>query len=386
MWTASKELKVLAIPTETNPADAGTKVLTGARLKKLCGLMGMVDGSGNLIKDDTNHKAKAGNAIKVLMMVQALLATTQLEGCGNEGPEDPNYILDYLLESFYVFGYMLSMVGGGYLYVLTGIIVMTLIVYLVFGARWRVTFVLENRPYTSGLGPGYADGGSTSEGAPSSASREDAENDNADEDQSFEDTFGNRSSSSTPLATTSSRTPVATTSSRTPSDATSSRTPLATASSSTPLDAASSNTPLDATSSRTPLAASSRTPLAASSRTPLAASSRTSSATASSSSTSLAKAPAASTSLTSTTSPTTQTPQALQTTVRTGQRALTEAELDTEVWLAGARGYAFHRRGCRNYRGSAKTFRSLSMRDALAAGKVPCQCCYYDVYRALYGS
>ncbi|OLP73784.1 hypothetical protein AK812_SmicGene46865 [Symbiodinium microadriaticum] len=190
MWTASKELKVLAIPTETNPADAGTKVLTGARLKKLCGLMGMVDGSGNLIKDDTNHKAKAGNAIKVLMMVQALLATTQLEGCGNEGPEDPNYILDYLLESFYVFGYMLSMVGGGYLYVLTGIIVMTLIVYLVFGARWRVTFVLENRPYTSGLGPGYADGGSTSEGAPSSASREDAENDNADEDQSFEDTFG----------------------------------------------------------------------------------------------------------------------------------------------------------------------------------------------------
>ena len=26
MWTASKELKVLAIPTETNPADAGTKV------------------------------------------------------------------------------------------------------------------------------------------------------------------------------------------------------------------------------------------------------------------------------------------------------------------------------------------------------------------------
>ena len=358
MWTASKELKVLAIPTETNPADAGTKVLTGARLKKLCGLMGMVDGNGNLIKDDTNHKAKAGNAIKVLMMVQALLATTQLEGCDNGGPDDLNYILDYLFESFYVFGYVLTMVGGGYLYVLAGIIVMILSVYLVFGARWRVTFVLENRPYTSGLGPGYADGGSTSEGASSSASRGDAENDNTDEDQIFEDTFDNSASSSTPLATASSRTPLATASSRTPlataSSRTplataSSRTPLATASSSTPLDAASSNAPLDTTSSRTPLAVSSRTPLAASSRTPLAtssrtpsatASSRTPSATASSSSTSLAKAPAASTSLTSTTSPTTQAPQ---TTVRTGQRALTEAELDTEVWLAGARGYAFHK-------------------------------------------
>ncbi|CAE7907020.1 GIP, partial [Symbiodinium necroappetens] len=156
--------QVLAIPTETNPADAGTKVLTGARLKKLCGLMGMVDGSGNLIKDDTNHKTKAGNAIKVLMMVQALLATTQLEGCDNGRPDDLNYILDYLLESFYVIGYMFSMVGGSYLYVLAGIIVMILSVYLVFGARWRITFVLENRPYTSGLGPGYADGGSTSEG------------------------------------------------------------------------------------------------------------------------------------------------------------------------------------------------------------------------------
>ncbi|CAE7393937.1 RE1, partial [Symbiodinium necroappetens] len=187
MWTASKELKVLAIPTETNPADAGTKVLTGARLKKLCGSMGMVDGSGNLIKDDTNHKAKAGNAIK---------------GCDNGRPDDLNYILDYLLESFYVIGYMLSMVGGGYLYVLAGIIVMILSVYLVFGARWRVTFVLENRPYTSGLGPGYADGGSTPEGAPSSASRGDAENDNTNEDQIFEDTSGNATSSRTPLLDT----------------------------------------------------------------------------------------------------------------------------------------------------------------------------------------
>ena len=60
-------------------------MLTGARLKKLCGIMGMVNGSGSLLQDDSKSAVpKGGNATKVLMMVQALLAT-QLEGCDSAG-------------------------------------------------------------------------------------------------------------------------------------------------------------------------------------------------------------------------------------------------------------------------------------------------------------
>ncbi|CAE7357241.1 unnamed protein product, partial [Symbiodinium sp. CCMP2456] len=188
MWTASKELKVLSIPTETNPADAGTKVLTGARLKKLCGLMGMVDGSGNAIKDDSNYKPKSGKALKVLMMVQALLAS-QLEGCDGVDDAAAYTSLDYLLETFYVVGYMLNTTAVGYLYVLGGITVMVVVLYLFFGARWRFTFVLENRSFTTGLGPGYESTASTSEGASPSASREDAAYNTEDAQPTYEDTF-----------------------------------------------------------------------------------------------------------------------------------------------------------------------------------------------------
>ena len=194
------------------------------------------------------------------MMVQALLAS-QLEGCDGVDDAAAYTSLDYLLETFYVVGYMLNTTGVGYLCVLGGITVMVVVLYLFFGARWRFTFVLENRSFATGLGPGYESTASTSEGASPSASREDAAYNTEDAQPTYEDLFEN-----TPLATASSRTPLATASSRTPLATASSRTPLATASSRTPLATASSSTPL-AASSKTPLTASSKTPLAASSKT-----------------------------------------------------------------------------------------------------------------------
>ena len=163
MWTANKELKLLAIPTDINPADAGTKVLTGARLKKLCGIMGMVNGSGSLLQDDSKSAVpKGGNATKVLMMVQALLAT-QLEGCDSAGTGSEPNLLSYLIEVIYFVGYTFSLVGDGYLYVLFGVVAVTVVFYLLVGTTWRLTFVLEPRSSSTGPGPGYA--GRSSEGA-----------------------------------------------------------------------------------------------------------------------------------------------------------------------------------------------------------------------------
>ena len=81
-WCARRELKVLAIPTETNPADVGAKVLKANRLRTLCGIMGMVNGGGSLIGADAqdNGQLTKNQAKLALRLVQAVLAT-QLQGC-----------------------------------------------------------------------------------------------------------------------------------------------------------------------------------------------------------------------------------------------------------------------------------------------------------------
>ena len=76
-WCAKRELKVLAIPTEKNPADVGTKVLTANRLRMLCGITGMVNGGGSLIGADAQGSGQLtrDQAKLALRLVQAVLAT-----------------------------------------------------------------------------------------------------------------------------------------------------------------------------------------------------------------------------------------------------------------------------------------------------------------------
>ncbi|CAE7822688.1 GIP [Symbiodinium sp. CCMP2592] len=333
MWAANKELKVLAIPTDINPADAGTKVLTGARLKKLCGIMGMVSGNGDLLQDDSKTKApNLGNATRVLMIVQALLAT-QLEGCDADGDGNFN-ALTHLIEIIYAFGYTFSLVGGGYLYTLFGIVIDGCLLGTRRG-NMAADLVLENRSsirlYTAGLGPGYGYEVRSFEG------------DTANDD---EDTAYNVDVTNNFLGT-----------------------PLATMDSSWhAIPQGTGNKFLHCELERTKDHgthcffvygqffehtcdcygfrsdySNTEPNYAIEGREP----------------------------------------------ARAGRRALTaltDDELNTEVWLASSRGYAFHRRGRRNYRGSARTFRSVRMREALAMGKQPCQRCYFDVHRALHGS
>ena len=314
----------------------------------------MVNGSGSLLQDDSKAAVpKGGNATKVLMMVQALLAT-QLEGCDSAGTGGEHNLLSYLIEVIYFVGYTFSLVGDGYLYVLFGVVAVTVVFYLLVGTTWRLTFVLENRSSSTGLGPGYAGRSS--------------------------DTARTRPTTSRTQPTTSRTQP---TTSRT--QPTTQRTQPTTS------RTQSTTSKTQPVRQRTSQAASSSSAPSSSTPRPTAP---TASSTASSSST-----PATSTAFASTTptpSPTTRTPleQARPTPVavedrppvRAGRRALTDDELNTEVWLASSRGYAFHRRGCRNYRGSARTFRAVRMREALAMGKQPCQCCYFDVHRAMHGS
>ena len=51
-WVALRRLRVAAIPTEMNPADAGTKILTAKRLEMLCGVMGVVNEHGARVGTD----------------------------------------------------------------------------------------------------------------------------------------------------------------------------------------------------------------------------------------------------------------------------------------------------------------------------------------------
>ena len=103
----------------------------------------MVDGSGNLLKDDSKAVVpKSGNAMKVPIMAHALVAT-QLEGC-NVNDNGAGYnLLTYLIEIIYFVGYTLSLVA--YVYVLVGIMMVTVLFYLLFGTMWRLTFVHSRR-------------------------------------------------------------------------------------------------------------------------------------------------------------------------------------------------------------------------------------------------
>ena len=183
-WCARRELKVLAIPTEKNPADVGTKVLTANRLRTLCGIMGMVNGGGSLIGADAqdNGQLTKNQAKLALRLVQAVLAT-QLQGCAPGGDDRGGLsydmlvnfmavvgaLVDYFINSFIhyvsVFGYVLDNFGGGYLIIFGGLWILILIGYLVLGTSWRIT--LSWRSGRSGLEPGYVDDQSSAEGATS---------------------------------------------------------------------------------------------------------------------------------------------------------------------------------------------------------------------------
>ncbi|CAE7396733.1 GIP [Symbiodinium pilosum] len=447
-WCARRELKVLAIPTEKNPADVGTKVLTASRLRMLCGTMGMVNGGGSLIGAEVQGDGQLtrDQAKLALRLVQAVLAT-QLQGCAPGGDDRGglNYdmlvnfmavvgaLLDYFIDSFIhyvsVFGYVLDNVGGGYLVIFGGLWILVLIGYLVLGTSWRITFTWQSG--RSGLEPGCGDGEPSSEGATldedaatlTPTGNIDLVNDAMD-DEAFDEFLRNASPGDVAEEAAHGRNLASTSS-------------------------ASSTSPTLATSAAT----------ASSSTAPFAAATTTSTNT-------LPASPTAFANRTSTTSPITSLapngeewaavearlhtwmrenivpprpqllaaepgvphPQPAQGQAQRpannnnqdaatqatnvpagndrgvqggpqrqypvqppdrprhdGRRDLTQAELNQNVWITGS-GYAFHLHTCRCFRGSARSSRQMTMREAINRRKKPCQQCMGGIHIAMFGN
>ncbi|CAE7436535.1 unnamed protein product [Symbiodinium sp. CCMP2592] len=106
-WVAQHLLKVLAVPTEFNPADLGTKCFTARRLRLLCYLVGLVHDNGehvgqNEFREATARRAGQGdrNNDVVVRLVQLLAAVT-LQGC-EFGPAGPGELFDDLASLIYV--------------------------------------------------------------------------------------------------------------------------------------------------------------------------------------------------------------------------------------------------------------------------------------------
>ena len=100
-WVARKELKISAIPTEINPADLGTKVLTARRMALLMFIMGMVVDNGNRIGEEEHRQRRdrrAGPSQAVVRLAQMVLAM-QLQGCtvGENGEAGAGECLDHFL-------------------------------------------------------------------------------------------------------------------------------------------------------------------------------------------------------------------------------------------------------------------------------------------------
>ena len=447
-WCARRELKVLAIPTEKNPADVGTKVLTASRLRMLCGTMGMVNGGGSLIGAEVQGDGQLtrDQAKLALRLVQAVLAT-QLQGCAPGGDDRGglNYdmlvnfmavvgaLLDYFIDSFIhyvsVFGYVLDNVGGGYLVIFGGLWILVLIGYLVLGTSWRITFTWQSG--RSGLEPGCGDGEPSSEGATlgedaatlTPTGNIDLVNDAMD-DEAFDEFLRNASPGDVAeeaahgrkLASTSSA------SSTSPTLATS----AATASSSTAPFAAATTTSTN-TLPASPTAFANRTsttspitslapngeewaavearlhtwmrenivpprpqPLAAEPGVPHPQPAQ-----------GQAQRPAnnnnqdAATQATDVPAgndrgvqggPQRQYPvQPPDRPRHDGRRDLTQAELNQNVWITGS-GYAFHLHTCRCFRGSARSSRQMTMREAINRRKKPCQQCMGGIHIAMFGN
>ncbi|CAE7796060.1 unnamed protein product [Symbiodinium sp. CCMP2592] len=105
-WVAQHLLKVLAVPTEFNPADLGRKRFTTKRLRLLCYLVGLVHDNGehvgqNEFREATARRAGRGdrNNDVVVRLVQLLAAAT-LQGC-EFGPAGPNELFEDLASLLY---------------------------------------------------------------------------------------------------------------------------------------------------------------------------------------------------------------------------------------------------------------------------------------------
>ena len=187
-WVSMRRLRVAAIPTEMNPADAGTKILTAKRLQMLCGVMGIVNEDGTRVGTTNAREDLHVSGLQLrraLKMVQAVL-TVQLQGCANVGEngqsssiEETFYVMRVIVEGIFegIFDYVFiciyylqkhfdvfnaNYVVGGLLMILVMVVI-----YVMFVVQWRITIDVRGGGRQRGLEHGYV--GPSTEGAYSKA-------------------------------------------------------------------------------------------------------------------------------------------------------------------------------------------------------------------------
>ena len=399
-WVSMRRLRVAAIPTQMNSADAGTKILTAKRLQMLCGVVGNGTRVGTTNAQEDLHVSGL-QLRRALKMVQAVLAV-QLQGCANAGEngesssiEETFYIMRVIVEGIFegIFDYVFICIyylqkhfdvfNGNYVVGGLLMILVMVVIYVIFVVQWRITIDVQGGGRQRGLEHGY--GGPSTEGAISKAAFEE---DLSPTTRTARTQPTTRTSASSSTSRSVPATPMPKTSTTSERSRRLDPSPSAHEASQEASSSGAQSIPEPPTAAQNECTARPTQQVQASSRSnvgsatsqvqqaqrlrnpPSVATGASSSAAARGAAARGAAALGAA--VTSASSSTEQAPRVVNT---------VEAHLEGlpgtfEVCYAPSRGYAYHRLTCSNVKGSAKRLIRCSLQHAVDRGLVAGRCCF----------